>query len=216
MPINNPYIEKVNNHPYIITDTQIASQNKWKWNKFFGNGNEIILEIWTGLGNFFSSQVAQNPDKNYIWMEIKFKRCYVTAEKSLKKWGKNFVIIKDFAQKIDEIFWNEEIFQTYIFFPDPWGRKERQKKHRLMQKEFLTSLYNKTKLWWRVIFKTDHRWYFDDTLKILNELNLWKQERKTYHYERDCEEFSTKEITEFEAIFREHRLEICYVELIKK
>lgn len=217
MALNNPYIEKVNNHPNIIIKTEEAYKKQWKWAEYFMNNNPLILEIGTWLWNYFSSQASKNPEKNYIGMEIKFKRCYMTAEKSLAKWAENFIVIKDFGQKISNIFADSEVDETYIFFPDPWARKDRQKKHRLMQKEFLTDLYKKTKSWGKVVFKTDHKWYFDDTLEILDEIWLWQQDKKTYHYERDHkDEFNIREITEFESIFREHKLEICYIELIKE
>jgi tRNA G46 methylase TrmB len=41
------------------------------------------LEIGSGLGNFFSKMVNQNLDKNFIAMEIRYKRCFATAEKTL-------------------------------------------------------------------------------------------------------------------------------------
>ena len=214
--VNNPYIEKVRAHPKIITKIEDAIKHKWKWHDYFWNNNPIVLEIGTGLGNFFSTECAKNLDKNYIGMEIKYKRVYNTAEKTIAKWGENFVVIKEFAQKITEIFGEWELELTYIFFPDPWGKKDRQKKHRIFQEEFITNLWNKTKTGWKVIFKTDHKEYFDDTLELLDKMNIWEQNRKTYHYEKDIEEFDVTNITEFEQIFRGDKLEICYIELTKK
>ena len=40
-----------------------------------------------------------------------------------------------------EIFTENEISKVYIFFPDPWENKDRQKKHKLMQMEFLDKMY---------------------------------------------------------------------------
>jgi tRNA (guanine-N7-)-methyltransferase len=54
-------------------------------------------------------------------------------------------MLKTFAQNIDKIFAEEEIDKIYVFFPDPWGKKDRQKKHRLFQKKFIRDLYEKTK-----------------------------------------------------------------------
>jgi tRNA (guanine-N7-)-methyltransferase len=54
-------------------------------------------------------------------------------------------MLKDFAQNIDKIFITGEITETYIFFPDPWP-KDRHRKHRLLQAEFLKNLYNITKV----------------------------------------------------------------------
>jgi tRNA (guanine-N7-)-methyltransferase len=76
-------------------------------------------------------------------MEIKYKRLFKTAEKTLKNDNNDFILLKDFGQNIDKIFDKEEIETTYIFFPDPWP-KDRHAKHRIMQEEFLEKLYNIT------------------------------------------------------------------------
>ena len=87
MAINNPYIDKVKEHKNILNITDDIYLNKWKWNQYFENDNELVLEIGTGLGNFFSREAQKNPKKNFLWMEIKYKRLYICAEKAL--WNLN-------------------------------------------------------------------------------------------------------------------------------
>lgn len=217
MPHHNPYIEKVLKHPNIQTDIKELSKNKWNWKKYFWNSHPVRLEIWTGLWNFFSNEVSNNSEINFLWMEIKYKRCFSTAEKTLKKWGKNFLVIKEYAQKLDEFIADGELQQVYIFFPDPWARKDRQRKHRVLQKEFLALIHKKLEKWGRIIFKTDHIEYFEDTLEILDELDLYDQEFKSFDYEKELtQHFDKWNMTEFEVIFREDKIKVCYIELIKK
>lgn len=225
---NNPYIEKVKDHKKILTEleTEIYS-NSWNWDNFFANKKPIILEIWTGLWNYFSKNVNENLDKNFIWMEIRYKRCFMTAEKTLwkvknndnwkdntklKKYNDNFIIIKDYAENIDKIFDENEITETLIFFPDPWARKKWIKK-RLVQEKFLNNLYLRTKKWWKLIFKTDHIGYF---LHVLQEIKntSWKLKCKTFDYEKEGL-YENNAITEFEQIFRWQDIKVCYLELIK-
>ena len=226
--INNPYIEKVKNHPKILTELETEIYpHKWKWGSFFANKNPIVLEIWTGLWNYFSKNVNQNLDKNFIWMEIRYKRCFLTAEKTiwrvknndnsvdntnLEKYNSNFVIIKDYAENIDKIFDEWELSETLIFFPDPWARKKWLKK-RLVQEKFLNDLYFRTKTWWKMIFKTDHLGYF---LHVLQEIEKtsWKLKFKTFDYEKEGL-FEKNSITEFEQIFRWQNIKVCYLELEK-
>ena len=81
---NNLYIEKVKKHFKILTEIESEIYPlKWKWHDFFWNKNDIVLEIWTWLWNYFSKNVNENIWKNFIWMEIRYKRCFVTAEKAL-------------------------------------------------------------------------------------------------------------------------------------
>ncbi len=211
----NWYIQKVQDHPYIFDDENEAFENAWKWWEFFKNDNEIILEIWTWLGNFFSWEVAKNPDKNYIWKEIRFKRLFVTADKTLKSWWKNFVLLKTMWQNIDKVFAKWELSFTYVLFPDPWANKDRQKKHRLWSEKFISDLYDRTKVGWKVIFKTDHREYFDSTIELLEKFWKWKILEISYDYDNDMKVLNTKKLTEFEVIFRTQKIKINYIELQK-
>lgn len=213
---NNPYINIIKTDTHIHSNSEEIYSRKWKWESFFENKNEIYLEIWTWHGNFFSLEASHNRDKNFIWMELKYKRLFKTAEKSRNLWVENFVVLKDFGQNIDKIFEKSEVAKTYIYFPDPWDNKDRQKKHKLLQKEFLQNLYDITKDWWKFCFKTDHKWYFDDVLEIMKELWKWKIEFVSYDYERESETFSKQKLTEFECMYRWHKLNINYAEFIKE
>ena len=228
MTKNNPYITKVKNHLKILTEIKTEIYPiKWKWDSFFGNKNPIVLEIGTGLWNFFSKNVNENLWKNFIGMEIRYKRCFVTAEKTLwhiknndnsvdnttlEKYNDNFVIIKDYAEKITEIFDEQELDETLIFFPDPWARKKWLKK-RLVTENFLNDLFLRTKKKWKMVFKTDHLWYF---LHVLQEIDKtsWKISFKTFDYESEWL-YENNAITEFEQIFRWQDIKVCYLELIK-
>lgn len=214
MVVNNPYIEKVKLDSDILHSQEDIYAHKWRWWEYFKNNNEIILEIGTGMGNFFGKQVAEYPKKNFIGMEIRYKRLFQTAEKSRKSWVSNFVMLKDFAQNIDKIFTAEEISETYIFFPDPWANKDRQRKNRLLQKDFLANLYTITKNGWKLFFKTDHREYFDSTKKIIETQWLWKTVHWTHDYE-NSQIFDMNNITEFEWLYRGKNTNINYLELVK-
>ena len=125
---DNPYRILVEEHEKILDDEQDLFKNKaWKWSEYFWNTKPIFLEIWTWMWNFFSKEASRNLDKNFIWIELKYKRLYNSAEKSIALWVKDFIMLKTFGQNIDKIFAAVEIDKTYVFFPDPWGKKDRQK-----------------------------------------------------------------------------------------
>ena len=248
MPPNNPYIELVKAHEKIFTLESEIYWKQWKWSDFFESQNDLVLEIWIGLGNFFSKQVRWNSDKNYIWMEIRYKRLFQTAEKCFgrksnyaqnnspsfldrphpnpgsapaparvlpkgegEKGINNFILLKEFWEKIWDIFWEEELSETYIFFPDPWANKKSQLKNRLLQTEFLENLYNVTKVWGKLVIKTDHRWYFDFLLEELEKTD-WKQTYISFDFESEPE-FQNAETTEFQQLFRGQNEKIHHIEL---
>lgn len=212
---NNHYIDKVRWDEHIFDTPENLYQHVWKWREYFQNDAEIFLEIGTWLGNFFSVEASEQADKNFIGMEIRYKRLFKTAEKSRNLWVKNFILLKDFGQNIDKIFAPWEVQKVYIFFPDPWEKKDRQKKHKLLQKEFLEKLFHIVSLWGKVCFKTDHRGYFDEVLELVKEQKKFQIHSVSYDYEKETTLFKKEKLTEFEAMYRGEKCAICYAEFIK-
>lgn len=232
MTINNPYIDLVKQHPHIWTDTKKMYDMPGQWEDFFLQKNPIYLEIGTGMGNFFGGEVRENPGINYIGMELKYKRLYTTAQKALgqkatqfyspsmkgvgeaKDTTAHFVLLKDYAQHINTIFTEAEIDLSYIFFPDPWGKKDRQKKHRLLQTPFLNDIYHITKPAGKCIIKTDHREYFDFIHTQVVETN-WEVMRISYDWENE-DDYDKSKDTEFQKITKKENPKVHYLELQKK
>ena len=80
----NIYMEKMTEYPeYIIYDEEITDSKKNKWNEYFGNENPIYLEIGCGSGNFTAGNAQKFPGKNYIALELRFKRLVMAAVKFL-------------------------------------------------------------------------------------------------------------------------------------
>ena len=52
-------------------------------------------------------------------------------------------------------------------------------------------------------------------MDLFEKVWLWKIILKSYDYENETDKFNIKEITEFEAIFREDRIKVNYVEFEK-
>lgn len=214
MPFINPYKEKAKTNDKILLDTEKIYALKGKWNNFFQNKKEIILEIGTWMGNTFSREIAKNKDYNFIGMELRYKRLERTVEKTLAVGWIDFILLKDYGENIDKIFESEEIQKTIIFFPDPW-EKVKQKEKRLLQSDFLKKLFSITKKNGIVQIKTDHREYFDTIIKSIEKDSLWKIITLSYDYEKELEIFNKYEISEFEANYRGEKKNICYGEFEK-
>lgn len=122
------------------------------------------------MGNFFAKQCGVHPDKNFIGMEIRYKRLYTSIEKALSHGNNNALMMKELGQNLAEVFAPEELSECYVFFLDPYCNKKKQLKHRLFQAEFLNNLHSRLKNGGTLTFKTDHREYFDSTLELLREL----------------------------------------------
>ncbi len=95
-----------------------------------------MLEIGTGMGNFFSEYAGAHPDIACIGIELKFKRLIRTYDKCLRKGREDIILLKVYGQKIAEIFAPGEVDELYLLFSDPWPKKGHHK-NRVIQDEFL-------------------------------------------------------------------------------
>jgi tRNA (guanine-N7-)-methyltransferase len=82
-----------------------------------------MLEIGTGMGNFFCNYAENRPEMACVGIELKFKRLIRTYEKSARKGREDVILLKVYGQKITEIFAPEEVDELYLLFSDPWPKK---------------------------------------------------------------------------------------------
>ena len=236
MPYENQYIQKCKTHPHIMLDKSEYSKYKWKWGEYFWNNNPLIVEIGSGMGNYFSYMVWNHKDKNHIALELRYKRLYTTARKALevcqsctshsplapsaakRRLGLqdtctsqiNFVVLKWYGQWISEICSTNEVSEIYIYFPDPFCNKPKQLKHRLFTEDFLKQVELVLVSGWKLHFKTDHKWYFMDTLKLLEQAKWLSLIFKSNDY-KNSEIYNHDTITEFEAMFRGKQEDFYYM-----
>lgn len=202
-------------HPHIFWEKEKSYLYKWKWKDYFWNSFPLVLEIGTGMGNFFSTLVAQERENNYIGMEIRYKRLFFTAEKALKSCLQakdsniNFAVLKNLWQNISHIFWENELSACYIFFPDPYCNKTSQLKHRLLGAQFLEDLSLCMQKDGILFFKTDHDEYFQTSLENIWKSKHWEIEYETKDYTKSPH-FDSRYITEFEAMYRGETKNICF------
>ena len=65
---------------YVLRDD--IDKLKGKWNLKFRNDNPIHVEFGTGKGKFITTLAKQNPDINYIAMELKEEVLLKAVEKA--------------------------------------------------------------------------------------------------------------------------------------
>ena len=58
---------------------------KGKWKEFFGNDNNIYIEIGCGKGRFITETAKVNPDKNYIAIEKVEDVIVMAMEKAVER-----------------------------------------------------------------------------------------------------------------------------------
>ena len=116
---------------------------------------EIILEIGFGGGENLLKSAKMNTDVLYLGADP-FLNTNAKCIKAILNYNiKNIMIWPDDIRKIIEFFPSNIFSEIKILFPDPWP-KLKHKNRRLIQDNFLISLYNVLKINGIITLATDH------------------------------------------------------------
>ena len=112
---------------YLMYNNESVDSYRGKWSEFFQNDNNIYLEIGCGSGNFTVKNAQKFKDRNYIALELRFKRLVLAAKKSKKRNLNNILFVRKRAETILDFIGKNEITGVYVNFPDPWEGEERKR-----------------------------------------------------------------------------------------
>ncbi len=209
---NNPYVQQIEEYQeWIISKNNLRIP---QWEQEFSQQFPLLVDLGCGAGNFLRDVALQFPQYNYIGFELRYKRLVKGAIKFKKRSLKNIRLIQDRAESIGRYFQNNSIHTICVHFPDPWA-KSHQKKHRLLTKEFVTTLHQLLLPQGYFRFKTDHQEYFNTVCSWLESTPQFLITEKTTHlYESPYSEENIP--TEFELLFKNQQLPVHYCLAQKK
>ncbi len=171
--------------------------------------NDIYLEIGSGSGNFLINLASANPDKLYVGIELRYKRCVRTVQKAQKLAIQNLLIIREDANLVLPQLLRESISGVYINFPDPWAKK-RWLKHRMISIKFLDETSRILKKDGFIKLKTDHSDYYYSSREIFQTHSQFKlQDFSEDLHNSDLKK--TNILTEFEQLFQSKQKQIYFV-----
>ena len=189
---------------------QNPSEYKGRWKEFFGNDKPIYMELGCGKGTFMAVHSSENPDKNYITIDIKDEVLVLAKRNIEKEYEKNNVNLDNVKLMafeialINEIFDKDEISRIYINFCNPWP-KERHKKRRLTHTRQLTQYKAFSKPGTEIWFKTDDDNLFEESLEYFKECNM---DIKYITYDLHNSDFEGNVETEHEKMFSDMGIKI--------
>lgn len=154
---------KENNH---IVDVDGSYKNNIK--EFFNNDKDIHIEVGTGMGQFITTLAKENPDINFVGIEIEKNVLIRVLEKVLEEGLKNVRLLLYDANLLDEYFNEDEVSKIHLNFSDPWP-KNRHEKRRLTYESFLSQYKKILNDTGTLQFKTDNRGLFEYSLISLNQ-----------------------------------------------
>jgi tRNA (guanine-N7-)-methyltransferase len=164
-------LEKLGNFSEFVTTEKIDSSRAGNWRKLFGNENPLHVELGTGKGDFICQMAENNPEINFVGLEMEAEVVLKAARKIEEKNLKNVKIIVFNVNNIQEVFAENEIDRLYINFCDPWPKKKHAKR-RLTYITFLQMYKKILKPDGEIHFKTDNRALFDFSLEQFELANL--------------------------------------------
>ncbi|AQS09006.1 tRNA (guanine-N(7)-)-methyltransferase [Clostridium saccharobutylicum] len=194
-------------------------QYNGKWKEVFGNDNPIYLELGCGKGTFMAVHGSENPDINYIAVDIKDEVLGLAKrniEKAYEEKHKTVDNVKLMAQEIriiNEILGEDDsIERIYINFCNPWP-KEKHKKRRLTHTRQLEQYRLFLKNEGEIYFKTDDDELFEESLEYFKE---GKFRIKYITYDLHNSDFVGNVETEHEKMFTEQGIKTKFLIAVKE
>jgi tRNA (guanine-N7-)-methyltransferase len=135
------------------------------WHDFFGNSNPIVLELGCGRGEYCVALGKQNPNINYIGVDVKADRIWIGAKEANDTKIYNVAFVRSQIEIIDQIFQPVSIDQIWLTFSDP---QPNNPKKRLTSPRFLRLYKSILKQGGTIYLKTDSDILFLSTLLTIS------------------------------------------------
>ena len=185
-----------------LTNGKFQYKGKWA-SHFFKNNQPLVLELGCGKGEYTVALAEQNPDKNFIGIDIKGARFWRGAKTALEEKLDNVAFVRTQIELIDQVFEENEISEIWITFPDPQIKYKRTK-HRLTNTHFLKKYKHILVENGLVNLKTDSEFMHGYTLGLLHGEG---HEVVYSHHDIYKNEYSPKEVTGIQTFYEKQYLE---------
>ncbi|WP_387492282.1 tRNA (guanosine(46)-N7)-methyltransferase TrmB [Photorhabdus sp. RM96S] len=134
----------------------------------FGREAPIVLEIGFGMGASLVTMASQNPEKNFLGIEVHVPgvgACLASAED--ENIGNLRVMCHDAIEVLENMIPDNSLEMVQLFFPDPW-HKARHNKRRIVQPPFAELIKSKLKVGGVFHMATDWQPYAEHMLEVMN------------------------------------------------
>lgn len=185
-----------------------------RWKEFFNNDNEIQLEVGCGKCSFVAQKALDNPNVNYIAVDIKsdmlgvgrrnIENLFLEHSKAVS----NIALVAFNVENIEQLFSKDDnIKQMYINFCNPWPREKHKKRrltHTTKLNKYRTFLTNGAK----INFKTDNDELFEESLDYFKDSGF---EITYITYDLHSSDVTDNIVTEHETMFSSQGIKIKHL-----
>lgn len=159
-------VEKVNDLLIIadrdIQNVNLAIQDKkyFDYEKLFGNNNPVEIEIGCGKGSFIVQKAKQNPNVNFIAVELLQNIIVMACEYAKKEGLTNIRFFNSGAEYLPRYIKENSITNIYLNFSPPFP-KIGSESHRLTSDRFVLAYKSFLTDGGAIFQKTDDKEFFE-------------------------------------------------------
>ena len=161
----------------------------------------VVLEIGFGMGKSLIEMALNEPDKDFIGIEVHRPGVGACLSEAAEQNVSNLRVYEhDAVEILADCVADESLARVQLFFPDPWHKK-RHHKRRIVQPEFVQKLRAKLAIGGVFHMATDWENYAEHMLEVMSQAEGFKNQSPTGDYVPRPEQ---RPLTKFEQ--RGHRL----------
>ncbi len=133
----------------------------------FGRSAPLVLEIGFGMGDSLLEMARNEPEKDFIGIEVHPPGVGKLINNAGKEGLKNLrIYMADAMDVLEDCIPNNCIDRMQLYFPDPWHKKKHNKR-RILQPAFVKSLQPKLKTGGVFHMATDWQAYAEHMLEVM-------------------------------------------------
>ena len=153
--------------PRKIADTSVADDFELNPDEAFGRKAPLIIEIGTGLGECIANAAKNDPERNYLAVEV-YRPGLAQLMLKVESFGiENVRAVQANAPEVLDVMLQENSAdEIWIFFSDPW-HKPRHHKRRLIKSSFLDKVSRVLKPGGTLRLATDWSNYAEQMREVL-------------------------------------------------
>lgn len=144
------------------------AQDPQTWGSYLDDTKPLSVELGCGKAELSLFLAEKYPDHNYIGIDLKADRLWRASKTALSQNLNNIAFVQGNILQIDEYIKSESVSLIWITHPDPFP-KDRQSKHRMLNRNFLDIYKSILQEDGIIRFKTDNKPLFEWAIEFLDQ-----------------------------------------------